>query len=429
MEKKRGFLSKTFDAVNFIKEEWKTSGIRATEKYHEDELYSAILKAGKKYYKDPILAYEEHVWTYAAVWAVANAAAMLSCKMYDYDEDGKKIELEKHWLLDLLKYPNANYTGYDLMEGTFTYLELFGDAYWEVVTNKKDEITGLYLLRTDRVKVIGDEKRMIKAYIYSPNEIDYVLAPSEVIHFKNFSPRSEINGQGAVKAAQNALEKEFLGNETSKDFFRRGAVPSFVIEVPARMSDPAYKRFRNALKHKHQGVGKMRDILLLEEGSKYVQTELSPLESGESEIDIKARQSVAASVGVPPIKLQLLDGAAYANARFQDLSFWRNTMEPKLTKFYAKINLDFLRSVNSTAWIQPDLIKVLMNIDEFKNEVDAYTKMVEKGIMTRNEVRERVHLDQMDGGDILTVNPNIVPLTDVISPVDITEDEEVEEEG
>ena len=70
-----------------------------------------------------------------------------------------------------------------------------------------------------------------------------------------------------------------------------------------------------------------------------------------------------------------------------------------------------------------------MNIDEFKNEVDAYTKMVEKGIMTRNEVRERVHLDQMDGGDILTVNPNIVPLTDVISPVDITEDEEVEEEG
>jgi hypothetical protein len=70
-----------------------------------------------------------------------------------------------------------------------------------------------------------------------------------------------------------------------------------------------------------------------------------------------------------------------------------------------------------------------MNIDEFKNEVDAYTKMVEKGIMTRNEVRERVHLDQIDGGDILTVNPNIVQLTDVINQIDITEDEEVEEEG
>jgi HK97 family phage portal protein len=408
--------------VSYVKTEW---GERVVGKFHEDEIYSALLKAGKKYYKDPATAYEEHVWVYSAVWAVANAAAMLPTKMFKLDEEKKKIEIPEHWLLDLLEYPNEEYSGYDLIEGTFSYLELMGDAYWEV---NRDPDTkrplAFYLMRSDRVQVVPDEKKLVKGYIYTPNMKKYALAPDEVIHFKYFSPKSEINGQGSIKATTGSLEADYLGNEYFKDFFRRGAQPSFVLEMPHRMSDPSYKRLKGALRKK-QGVGKQRGIFILEEGGKYIKTEMAPKDSGEEESSIRARRSVAGAVGVPPLKLQLLEGSTYANARFQDISFWRSTMRPRLKKFYAKITMECLRGTGEKIWIAPDMFEVLMNIDEFQNESKAYEGLVKEGILRRNEARDRLGFGSVPEGDKLMVAPNLVPLEDLMEP----EEEEFEGEG
>lgn len=423
MRKAGNLIEKTFNFVSYIKKEWEE---RVGRGYHEEEILSALLKAGKKYYKDPATAYEEHVWTYAAVWAIANAAAMLSVKMFDYDKEGNQVEIENHWLLDLLKYPNCEYTGYDLIESTFSFSELIGDSYWEIVRSEAtNQPVALYSMRADRVQVVGDDKHMVKGYVYTPNAKKFVMQPDDVIHFKNFSPKSEINGQGSIKAASTALEADYLGTEYFKDFFRRGAQPSFVLQMPRHLSDPSYDRLKGALKKGQTGVGKQRGILIVEEGGKYVETQKSPKESGEQETSTRARQSIAASTGVPPIKLQSLEGTAYANARFQDISFWRNTMEPRLRKFYAKITLDLLKNAGSTAWLVPDLAKVLMNIDEFKNEVDSYCNLVDRGIMRRNEVRQKLDQGAVPGGDVLTVAPNLVPLSELVTE----ESEEEEEEG
>jgi len=421
LKQPNNFIESVFNYVGYIKAEWDK---RTATRYHEDEAIAALLKAGKRYYKDPTSAYEEHVWTYACVWAIANAAAMLPPKMFDLDEEGNQVEVKNHWLLDLLKYPNNQYTGYDLSEGTFSFLELVGDGYWEIVRNKATERpVALYLMRSDRVRVVGDAKEMVKGYIYTPNSKSFSLAPEDVIHFRNFSPKSEINGQGSIKAATTSLEVEYLATEYFKDFFRRGGIPSFVLEMPHRMSDPSYDRLKGALSKK-QGIGKQRGELILEEGAKYVQTQTTPKESGEDIATVRSRSSIAAATGVPPIKIQSLEGTAYANARFQDISFWRNTMEPRLKKFYAKITLDCLRKNGDTAWLVPDMARVLMNIDEFKNEVTAYNGMVDRGIISRNEVRQKLDFGTVPGGDVLTVAPNLVPLSDLVKEEELEEEEE-----
>ena len=396
-----------------------------TGMHHEDEVYQALLGAGRRFYRDPLIAYEEHPWVYSAVWAVANAAAMLTPKMFQFDKEKKKVEVLEHWLLDLLEYPNPYYSGYDLIEGTFTYLELLGDAFWEVVRNGT-KITAFYLLRSDRVEVIGDEKRLIKGYAYTPNVKTYSLDPDSVIHFKNFSPTSEISGQGSIRASKGSLEADYLGNEYFKDFFRRGAELSFAVQVPGTLSDPSYSRLEGAMRTKHQGTGKQKGILILEEGSEYIKTGAPPKETGEEEISARARKAIASGVGVPPIKLQLLEGATYANARFQDIGFWRGTMMPRLKKFYAKITLDCLRKYNLTEWIVPELFKELMNIDEFRNEAIAYRNLVDGGILRRNEARERLGFGSAPGGDKLMVSPNLVPLDELASEVG---EGEIEEPG
>lgn len=414
-----GVFEKFLNKIGYVKS--------VTGRYHEDDIYKALLKAGTKYYKDPVAAYEEHPWVYSAVWAVANAAAMLPTKIFKLDEEGHKIEVPKHWLLDLLRNPNPYYSGYDLIEGSFTYLELVGDAYWEIVKNEKGEISAFYLLRSDRVEVVGDEKRLVKGYIYTPNITRYALQPEDVIHFKYFSPTSELNGQGSIRAATSALEADYLGNEYFKDFFRRGAELSFAVKVPQRMSQESYDRLHGAMKSKHQGTGKQKGILILEEGADYIPTGTEPKDSGEAETSARGRRSVAGTVGVPPIKLQLLEGSSYANARFQDVGFWKNTMLPRLKKFYAKITLDCLRVTGGLEWIDPDMFKQLMNIDEFRNEADAYKNLVDAGILKPNEARDRLDFGAEPEGDTLMVSPNRVPLKDLVNLEE--EEEEFEEQS
>jgi hypothetical protein len=100
-------------------------------------------------------------------------------------------------------------------------------------------------------------------------------------------------------------------------------------------------------------------------------------------------------------------------------------MEPRMKKFYARITLDCLRNMNETASITPDMLKMLMNIDEFKNEATAYADLVERGILKRNEARHKLDLDSVgEEGEVLTVNPNLVPLKDVVGSL---EQEELDE--
>ena len=103
----KGIFEKVLNKIGYMKS--------VTGMHHEDEVYQALLGAGRRFYRDPLVAYEEHPWVYSAVWAVANAAAMLTPKMFTSGEDHQKVEVPEHWLLDLLEYPNPYYSGYDLI--------------------------------------------------------------------------------------------------------------------------------------------------------------------------------------------------------------------------------------------------------------------------------------------------------------------------
>ena len=100
-------------------------------------------------------------------------------------------------------------------------------------------------------------------------------------------------------------------------------------------------------------------------------------------------------------------------------------MMPRLRKFYARITLDCLRKYSQVEWLEPDLFKELMNIDEFRNEVSAYRAAVTSGILTRNEARERLGFGTRPEADKLMIAPNQVPLEDLVNE----EEEEFEEES
>ncbi|HAC57607.1 MAG TPA: phage portal protein, partial [Rhodobiaceae bacterium] len=92
--------------------------------------------------------YRRNAIAYRCVRMIAEAAASLPWLLYDGDR-----ELSQHPLLDLIERPNEGQSGADFFESWYSFLEVAGNSYMELV-----EVEGapreLYVLRPDRMKAV-----------------------------------------------------------------------------------------------------------------------------------------------------------------------------------------------------------------------------------------------------------------------------------
>ncbi len=135
-------------------------------------------------YKEYAEVYTASVWVYASVFAVATGAAIVPWKV---SKDGAEVTSTEDKVFQLLSFPNEEAAWYDLIESTFTYLELTGNAYWELSRNSFGKVTSIYLIRPDRMRINPrKDGRGIKSYIFQtrPNTKKHHFAPEDVIHFK-----------------------------------------------------------------------------------------------------------------------------------------------------------------------------------------------------------------------------------------------------
>lgn len=118
-------------------------------------------------------------------------------------------ELTEHPLLDLLTNINDQENSYEAKELTCTMLDLTGDAYWMLERSELGLPTKLFVLRSQWVKILPDQKKFVLGYRYGCDGIGQVdLKPSEVVHFKYPNPLDPWYGMGPVQAASYAIESQ-----------------------------------------------------------------------------------------------------------------------------------------------------------------------------------------------------------------------------
>ena len=90
----------------------------------------------------------------------------------------------------------------ELFQGTQTYRELMGLAYWYVAYNSRKELSEIWRLDPNRVEVIKSETNFIAGYKYRNGKRGSVsLQPWDVIPFKDFHPTDPYGEMGPVQAA------------------------------------------------------------------------------------------------------------------------------------------------------------------------------------------------------------------------------------
>ncbi|MDZ4380459.1 MAG: phage portal protein [Parvibaculum sp.] len=274
--------------------------------------------------------YRRNAVAYRCVRLIAEAAASLPWLLYD----GTR-ELSEHPLLALIERPNEGQAGADFFESWYSFLQVAGNAYMELV-----EVEGapreLHVLRPDRMKAVPGRAGWPEAYEYSVNGRVVTIpcgTPSPVLHMRLFNPVDDYYGMSPLEAAACAIDIHNAAGSWNKSLLDNAARPSGALvykggEAGANLTEDQFERLKRELAENYQGAANAGRPLLLEGGLDWTSMGLTPQEMDFIAAKHAAAREIALAFGVPPMLLGIPGDNTYANLREANRAFWRGTVLP-----------------------------------------------------------------------------------------------------
>jgi len=356
-------------------------------------------KAAPARIEDFLQTYEKSVWVYAAVYAIASSAAGVPFRIFEKSNGERKL-LTSGPIVELFSRPNPLISGFELWESTFSYLELTGNCYWEIVSDRNNQPRELYPLRPDRIEVIPDPKTLVKGYKFKINTREILFKPEEILAFKYFSPLDDLYGQSPGSPAEKSITLDLYAMAYNTRFFKEGARILGVLEVDRSLSEVAYKRLREQWRARYAGVHKAFETAILEEGLRY-----RPISSTHKDMDFneqrkRTREEVLAAFGVPPAIVGLYEYANYANSYEQKRLFWTETVIPKLKKVQFMVNEHLIKRFGQQYSGEFDFAAIEALKEDEATKAKYCSLLVDAGIFTPNEIRIKFYGEKpRPGGD------------------------------
>ena len=253
----------------------------------------------------------------------------------------------------------------------------------------------LYHLPADKVRIHGDRDTFIEKFSY--NKTDF--SPNEIIHVKDNSFYSIYRGVSRLKPALRTMQLMSNMRQFQDNFFKNGAVPGLVLKSPNTLSEKIKERMIQSWTVRYRPDSGGRRPLILDGGieiDSYTNTNFKDLDFQDA--ITKNEAIILKALGIPPI---MMDSGNNANIR------------PNMRLYYLETVLPIVKKMNHALcryfgfMIKEDVSEVPALQPELRDAAGYYTALVNGGIITINEARDRLGYDLMDGQDDIRVPQNI----------------------
>ncbi|ORX22484.1 phage portal protein [Thermoanaerobacterium sp. PSU-2] len=356
---------------------------------------------------DWLKAYQENNWVFAAVSKIAQSVAATEWRLFTRDSQGTEIDIIDGPIYQLLQKPNPFMPFQEFIELSQIYLELTGEVYWALSKNGMGQPAEMWPVPSDRMWVVPDKDNFIKGYIYIWGGENIPFDPDEVIHITYPNPLNVHKGVGPTQAAGLQIDNDSFAQQYARNFFYNSAVPGGYIAVPHVLTEDEFTDLKERWNLGHQGVDKAHKIAVLEGGAEYKQTAFSIRDLQLTDVRKQNRDDILATFGVHASILGISENVNRANAEAAEYTFAKRTIEPRLRKLEGKINNELIPMFKPKTQIIFDFNQVI------PEDVDTVIKKVQvgiqSGIMTVNEARNLLGLEDIDGGDVLYISNQIMP--------------------
>jgi HK97 family phage portal protein len=386
------------------------SGIIYPEPWFSDWLGGSPTAAGIRV--DPLTAMRCSV-VHAAVRRIANDVARTPLHLWrKKSATGSRMKAKDHRIHNrITRRPAPFHNRYTWMRQLVVSYLLFGSAYIlprydeRISPRRVASVPALFPLmgNTVRLRTYGLYNAVAEISTLSEFEsvmlgADQLRVPySDILHIPNL----RLNGPEGISipmAAREAIASHLIMEGFGSAFFSRGARPSGVIRLKKKLSPEAQQRIHEMWNRTYGGVENTGKTAILEEGHEYEPISSSGKDTQLYEMRKFAVEEVCRHFNIPPHKVGDFSQAKWANVEQADLDYINGTLSAIYDSFEAAFDEHFLtdgEAVNMGWDFDPEgLIRA-----EVSTRAANYLKLKLGGVMTTNEVRERLGLDPIEGGD------------------------------
>jgi HK97 family phage portal protein len=241
-------------------------------------------------------------------------------------------------------------------------------------------IEGLWLLDPTRTTIQRDGVELVykaDGKIYPAADIvdvPFMLKPNQLGHF------------GPINLASKAIQLALAMNDYASTFFAGGGVPPLALTGPLPAGAEALKR---AMADVHRVIDAAKQsakpIFPLPPGHDLKPVGFDP-EKGQM-TDARKLQivEIARAWQLPPVFLQDLERATFANVEQQDLHLVKHLIGQWTLALEDELNLKLFGWLNSNRYVEHNLDGLMRG--DFKSRIEGIARGIQSGLLTPNEGR------------------------------------------
>lgn len=346
----------------------------------------------------------------SAVWSCINllseTMATLPLVIYEVKRNGDKIPARDTRLWQVLHNPNQIMTAHDFWLCMSLNRFLTGNAYALIHRDGTGALIGLTPLASasGQMEVAVLDGQVI--YQYKKDGKYTYFTSDQILHWKGM-------GNGVVglstfdymRATTNEMKN---AQKNASALYGNGNQLTGIVTVDRVIKGQQLVELRNRFRELGAFNGDSW-INFLPADMKYQQVAMSAADAQLLETRQFGVEEIGRWFGVPAALINSSSGTSGASIEQIVESFYRSTIHPLCCSVEQAIMQRVFTAAERAKYVAEFKMSALLRAS-VSSRYDSYSKALQNGFMTRNEVRKLENLPPVDGADQLTAQSNLWPV-------------------
>ncbi len=348
---------------------------------------------------------------WACVRLKSRVVGSLPISMFEKSGSTARRERQDHWLYTLLHdSPNAEQSPCEWLSGQIGNLDLWGNGYSERAIGALGRTTALTPLPSDSMHVRRDRQGS-RVYSFNDRGKSETLPEEKILHLRGLTLGGDV-GLSAVQAGCRSLSGSLSADRTATNIVARGLQVAGFMETGQSKLSPEQRGDLVDIFDAFTGSDSAGKIMPLEKDFKFAPLRMNPQEAQLLESRSFNIEEVCRWFDTPPILIgHAANGQTMWGSGVEQLFIaWLTiNLNPLLVSIEQAIRKQLLPPAERAS-LKAEFNREAMLATDSAARAQLYSSLGQNGVMTRNEMRAKENLPAQPGGDVLTVQSNLIPL-------------------
>lgn len=347
---------------------------------------------------------------YRCVYLLASTLAQVPLKVYKELENGDNVvdRLHPNYLLLSIR-PNEYQSSYVFRMTLWVQLLIHGNAVVIIKRGQYGRPKSYELLPPADYTFIETETSLL----VQDNKRNVVYSQEDFLHIRDLSIDGKV-GRSRVGLMKKTLTTQMRAEAFLDKYYEKGTFLTGYIKSQVKLGKTEQEELSNAWDANNAGIDNNFRTPVMGLGSEYVPLGKSNVESQLVEFLNMAPTKIYQSFGVPPSLASDTTKSTSFGKGIEDLAiqFLQFTIMPLAVNFEQEFNWKAFRTNEIGTWYVKHNLNGLQRAD-FSSRMEGYSKAIQNGIMSPNDVKKLEDMNGYDGGEAYMINGNMQLVKDV----------------